>query len=209
MLSLYPWWSFSIGLALLLLADLFHFFVIKPLSFESPFSPLAWWHPGNSQEVLFLLKKGGRKSQPSSPSLLLVWRSLGSRLLIGNETEALFPGLGSATVGIGPAGRKANPSAEKEGFSTYWKTVEALKCSHVSTPLSINYWNRIDFFCSRCVRWDAASASPLDICSLAEGPDSTRRWNNYRLFYISPLSGSSRVIGEGPDSLFFNLFYTC
>lgn len=156
MLSLYPWWSFSIGLALLLLADLFHFFVIKPLGplfWESLFSTslMAPREFPRGVVPLFILKKGGRKSQPSSPSLLLVWRSLGSRLLIGNETEALFPGLGSATVGIGPAGRKANPSAEKEGFSTYWKTVEALKCSHVSTPLSINYWNRIDFFCQSCL----------------------------------------------------------
>lgn len=29
MFSLYPWWSFSIGLALLLLADLLHFYVIR------------------------------------------------------------------------------------------------------------------------------------------------------------------------------------
>lgn len=46
-----------------------------------------------------------------------------------------FPGLGSATVGIGPAGRKANRLRKKVLPRT--ETVEALKCSHVSTPFSI------------------------------------------------------------------------
>lgn len=78
MLSLYPWWSFSIGLALLLLADLLHFDVISKDVLLGPFlgesllstSLMAPSEFPRCFLPFIILKKRRNLVTTSSPSLL-------------------------------------------------------------------------------------------------------------------------------------------
>lgn len=68
MLSLYPWWSFPIGLALLLLADLLHFFyVIRDKERSSARASL-----GRVPSLLHPLEQAFRGTKLTSLSLSLI-----------------------------------------------------------------------------------------------------------------------------------------